>query len=464
MPPAPARPRSALRRLLMGLVVTVGFFVGLELLLALAHAVTGLELRRRDPLTRDAATPVLCRTDRPGELRLCPNEGGFYEKTRSRSFLQKPDKKRIVAVGESFVFGLGYAEAQSWPGLLEAQLGEGVEVLNFGRCGSESTGLMPTVRAAMELQPDVLLLAIGNNEYTMTPFYSGWLGRNPRRAHHVLRVLGRVHIYGLLQTILGERIPRAAATEIRELGSHPHRAAIEAVHRGGRGPTNPAFPMSVVDPELSEILEGSKDVAELLHKERLEVMIEWAQERGVQVVMVALPRDLRARPRLSGSFGVDGDALRERITEISPLQRWRAGPSGGDRGPGVTTWAGAAQEAVAWAPRSAHLQWHLGAARWMQGERAAAIAAWVEAWQWDLSPDSTPAINRNIRELAEEHGLPLVELDVLGISWMEQEGWYYDHPPGDGELAGRHDPIHVGPDGAAAAAAAAAEVVEPLLR
>lgn len=447
----------------MGLVVAVGVLVGLELLLALGSAVTGVELRRRDPLTRDAETPVLCHTGEPGELRLCPNEGGHFEKTRQQVFLQEPQRQRVVVVGESFVYGLGYPLEQSWPGVLGAALGPEVEVLNFGRCGSESTGLMPTVRAALELEPDVLVLAIGNNEYTMTPFYSGWLGRDPRRAHQVLRALGRVRVYGLLQAVLGDVVPAAAATELRELGAHPHREAIESIHRGGRGPSNPAFPMGVVDAELSEILAGTKDVAELLHRERLEVMVGWAEERGVDVVLATLPRDLRTRPRLSSSAGVGADALRDRLKELAPLQRWRGGLPGSDRSPAVLTWAAAAEEAVQWAPQAAHLQWQRGAAHWMGGATGEALEAFVAAWQEDLSPDSTPAINRNIRELAEDRGLPLVELDVLGIGWMQQEGFFYDHPPGDGELAGRHDPIHVGPDGAAASAAAVAEAVRPLL-
>lgn len=447
----------------MGLAVAAAVFVGLELLLAVGSAILGVELRQRDPLTRDAETPVLCRTGEPGELRLCPNEGGHFEKTRQQVFSEVPDRPRVVVVGESFVYGLGYSLDQSWPGMLDEQLGPAVEVLNFGRCGSESTGLMPTVLAALELEPDVLVLAIGNNEYTMTPFYSGWLGRHPRRAHQVLRVLGRLHVYGLLQAILGDSLPAAAATELRDIGAHPHREAIEAIHQGGRGPSNPAFPMGVVDAELSEILAGTKDVAELLHRERLEVMVGWAAGRGVDVVLATLPRDLRTRPRLSGSFGVGGTALRERLVELAPLQRWRGGLPGGDRSPAVLTWAAAAEEAVQWAPRAAHLQWQRGAARWMHGDTGEALEAFVVAWQEDLSPDSTPAINRNIRELAAAQGLPLVELDVLGVAWMQQEGFYYDHPPGDGELAGRHDPIHVGPDGAAASAAAVAAVVGPLL-
>ncbi len=456
----PAR-LSPLRKLVAGLAVAAVLLGLAELLLALGSGLFGVELRRSDPLARDFDRPVLCRTSVQGELRLCPNDQGLYEKVRNITFSQVPERPRVIAVGESFVFGLGYPLADSWPGRLQAQLGPGVEVLNFGRCGSESTGLMPTVRAALDLEPDVLVLAIGNNEYTMAPYYAGWLGRHPRRAHQVLKLLGRVHLYGLLQTILGDRVPRAATDNLRDLGTGPEAAVIEALH--GRGKGLSAVPDRLIDAELTTVLEGSKDVATMLHAERLARMIDWADEAGVAVVLATLPADLQARPVLTGTHGVDREALREKITALQRMARFRDDLAAPVPDGHSATWNAAAEEAAAWSPEAAMLRWHQGASRWMNGEGDAARTAWLAARQWSLLPDATPAINDNIRELAADRDLPLVDLDLEAWGWMGRKGWYFTHPPGPGVLAGRRDSVHVGPDGAEAVATAVAAVVAPLV-
>ena len=73
----------------------------------------------------------------------------------------------IVAVGDSLTAGLGVAENDNYPTLLERQLqGEGhdVRVINAGVSGETTSGTLARIDWVLTLQPDIAILETGAND------------------------------------------------------------------------------------------------------------------------------------------------------------------------------------------------------------------------------------------------------------------------------------------------------------
>ena len=166
------------RRLLYGCLTAMTLLLFIEGALWGVGVATGRELRV-DPLPAPADHAVLCAASDGQAVRLCPDRGPAYERVRPLEFALRPSRPRVVTVGESFVYGLGLEAAEAWPAQLEQALGGEAEVLNLGRCGTYASRLQPQVAAAGTLQADVVIISVGNNEHTMTSFFTGTLGRHP---------------------------------------------------------------------------------------------------------------------------------------------------------------------------------------------------------------------------------------------------------------------------------------------
>jgi len=75
-----------------------------------------------------------------------------------------PTTKRILAIGDSFTFGMGVEQDQTWPALLEKRIradGHAVEIANLGRPGADPAAYADVARRAIPLlKPDIILVAI----------------------------------------------------------------------------------------------------------------------------------------------------------------------------------------------------------------------------------------------------------------------------------------------------------------
>lgn len=90
------------------------------------------------------------------------NAMGFRSPPISNS---SKNRYRIVAVGGSTTYGVSVVDANTWPALLQKELGEGVEVINAGIPAAstvEHIHLLATI--IPELKPDLILLHIGLND------------------------------------------------------------------------------------------------------------------------------------------------------------------------------------------------------------------------------------------------------------------------------------------------------------
>ena len=189
-----------MRKLLLGLTVAM-IFLGIIEGLIWAYVLFSADDLRVQPLPEHPEYEVLCSW---GDMyKLCPDQGPDYERVRPEVFSKERIQPRIIFIGESFVYGLGIDAQEAFPKKVGLSLG--VEALNFGRCGTYASRLIPIMKAAVELNPDLIVLSTGNNEHTMTSFFKGAWGRAPVRSYKILKFWGNFQLYGLLSHILGTR-------------------------------------------------------------------------------------------------------------------------------------------------------------------------------------------------------------------------------------------------------------------
>jgi lysophospholipase L1-like esterase len=323
------------------------------------------------------------------------------------------------------VHGLRLPAEQAWPAALQRQLGDGVEVLNWGVCGTSSDGLEDVARAAPRAGASVALLAIGNNEYTMAPFREGVGGRWPLLTDDLLMISSRAHIYGLLRTALLRHLPPSGP---QRAFSHPRQADLSRLH--GRPPPGlHDHPEGVADPELTALVEQARALDERYYQRRLRRMIADLQAHGVVPVVVSLPSHLEGRPTLAGSTDE---------AELSWIRATTAKAKAGD--------PRALDELLQIQPGNA-FAWHLeGQRRARAKDRPGAAAAFRRAQDLDLLADGTTRIAALARAEAARAGAPFLDLEALGEAWL-------------GDPTPWLDRIHVS---AAGAEAVAAEVARGL--
>lgn len=89
---------------------------------------------------------------------------------------------RILAIGASSVRGFGLPDGQSWPAQLEAQLraaGRPVEVINAGVNGATTLQLRRAMPELLALQPDLVLIYAGHNDFNYYPVLAAALDAHP---------------------------------------------------------------------------------------------------------------------------------------------------------------------------------------------------------------------------------------------------------------------------------------------
>ena len=424
-------PRSTLRKAGFALLASLLALVLLEGGLRVAAWVTGQDWRT-PPLPEHDEYPVVCPVA-DGILKLCPEQGHGYERVRPEMFLQEADRPRVIVIGESFVFGLGIEESQAVPAQLEARLGGDAEVLNWGRCGSYAGRLVPAVRAAIELRPDLLVLAIGNNEHTMTSYYTGWPARHPVAFYSMSETLSRMQLFGVIGRILGGGLPKPSeAFERRVQLDDPVARAVYSARR--RPPDLSQFEDTLADPEVTRLLELEQRLKERIYRVRLQDLVDVAQGADVPVVLATLPHRMRTPPVLSGVHDGDPERVRSLVQQLR--QDDAALPEA------------VLREALAEDPRVALFLNAWGELMLSRGDHDAAAQAFLSQAEWDLVPDGTPSLNAIVRDVAVGRGCALVDLEPLSEGSLDPSSPMF------------LDRVHVDVQGAAMVARA----LEPVVR
>lgn len=93
--------------------------------------------------------------------RIVRNGLGF----REREIPAKTDRFRIAVLGDSFTFGNGLEDTDRLSNQLQAQLGSRYEVFNFGVPGANMPDHRETLRRALGISPDFVLLQLFTNDF-----------------------------------------------------------------------------------------------------------------------------------------------------------------------------------------------------------------------------------------------------------------------------------------------------------
>ena len=221
-----------MRRMRVGLLLLLG-----SSLLAVGGAELALrasdygQLRGIEPNSDD---PLLVYTQEPGDRQ---TPAGYAEHFNGYGFREREispfkTRTRVVAVGDSFTYGLGVAPSDAWPASLQRALnagheGEGQppnEVFNFGMLGYNTCQQDRVVeRFVLDLEPDLLLI--------------GWYANDPERVTWNPPICGAC----LPDCSLGDRVAERLTHETRvglaaARGLRGLRDGVEASPRGPSGP------------------------------------------------------------------------------------------------------------------------------------------------------------------------------------------------------------------------------------
>jgi lysophospholipase L1-like esterase len=426
---------TVLRKMLFGLMVATLIFLFVEGMLWALASFRGLDWRV-DPLPSHPEYSVLC--DMNDMKRLCPDQGPEYERVRPEVFFQQPSGKRVIAIGESFVYGLGLPDEQAWPEQMSKQLGADVEIINMGRCGTYASRLMPIVKAAIELQPDVIVLSTGNNEHTMTSFYTGKAGRSPLRTYQLSTVLGRSQLYGVLfRGIAGSDVRVIESfTDTPDEITEPDDLLAYAARR--RPPQMDKFPDALASRSVTRILEEEQRLKEKIFTGHVRKMIELITEAQIDLVLTTLPRDLSVPPVLSGTHIEEEEELRGVVRALNTRD-----PSSQE------DWVG---KGLALSNKVSLFLYEKAMIYQRKGDMKNAVL-WVRKnISWELIPDATPEINQIIRDLGTEYKVPVVDLDRYADQYLTNPRKVF------------LDKVHVNARGASEVASLVAEEVSPLLK
>ena len=109
--------------------------------------------------------------------------------------LPQPEKiydGTIIALGDSLTAGMGVAEEEAYPALLEEKLqqnGYNWQVINAGISGETSSGALARINWIIAQQPDIVILETGAND-GMRGIPTGLIRENISRAVHLLKEAG----------------------------------------------------------------------------------------------------------------------------------------------------------------------------------------------------------------------------------------------------------------------------------
>ena len=301
---------------------------------------------------------------------------------------------RVAVLGESAAYG--YPDpAFGMARMLEVLLAGGrpVEVINAAQSGVSSPVLREVLRDVLKLQPDVVVLYMGNNEF-IGPFGAG----NPAMA-----------------TLPSPELVRAQVLASRlRLTQWVKNLVPSPVAVGDASPMacRPIPPGDLAIAETHERFEAN-----------LHAMIDDAASTGVQVVLCTLPVNAR-------DWAPFGSAHRENLGSAD-LEVWNAAWEEGlarwgeeDAAAALAAW----QRAAELDPTPARLQFMLGRALKSTGEAEAADEAFQRALINDTLPYRvTPVMNARIRQVASGEGrrVKLVDCDVLFKDSAAE--LFYDH-------------------------------------
>jgi Flp pilus assembly protein TadD len=382
---APAARRSAAlgRRLLLAAAAPVVFLCALEGALRLGGYGKPTELFIPD------ATPGYLRTNPNFTAPFIPPSFGIQPLNFRIRRPKAPNTLRIFVLGESAAQGMpepDFGFAAQLRARLRAQFpGRGLELFNLGITAINSHVVRRAVRQAMALEPDLLVIYMGNNE-VVGPYGPGCAYLSMTPPLPVIRASVRLR---------GTRIGQLLAALFARLAPSGARA------RDWKG----------METFSDDAVRGDDPSLEAVYRNfaaNLQDMVEVARSRGTRVVLSTVVANLRdSAPFIS---------LHRKDLSADEARAWKAAFDAGviawDLGDGATAMANL-REAERIDPQFAETHFRMGGLAEEAGDSALARKEYLEALHWDalrFRPD--PRINGIIRQCASAADGPVALVDA----------------------------------------------------
>ncbi|MBI1312719.1 hypothetical protein GC176_15610 [bacterium] len=221
----------------------------------------------------------------------CPGQGMAGPEPRRFDLPRPTGVFRIVVVGASTVQGFPYASELAFPRQLEVLLNlqqsrTKVEVLNLGVTGVSTTVVREFVSESLSLQPDLIIVHAGHNEF----YGIGGVASTVGTAPHILFKTAE----SARRTRLGQTLARLLPTGIPD----------------------DQDPIEVLPADLEiRLTSDLVAAAEVAFRRNLQAMVATTRDAGIPIVLSTVAANCRSHSPVSGF-------LPDRLTDTE-LSQWR---------------------------------------------------------------------------------------------------------------------------------------------
>ena len=384
---------SRWKKLFFALVVTVGFFLALEIVLAIAGVSPFIV--QQDPLVGfDESLPLFVEDQQDSALLTTATNKLAHFNAQSFPRTKATGTRRIFCLGGSTTHGRPYDDATSYAGWLRELLpladpAHHWEVINAGGVSYASYRLAAVSEQLVTLQPDLLIIYTGHNEFLEELSYPELKNRS-RLLKQATLLAARSRVFTLLfkglKTIPGSRgQPTMLDGEVDEILNHTVGPSSYKRNDQLRGQVIDFFQLNLLR------------------------IIQLAQQHDVAVVLVTPAANLRDfspfksqhSDGLSESDQQHWQQLTEQAQVLAIQQQW----------PEATTLL---KQAVAINERHADTHFQLAAALQAQQQYERALAHYQRAVDEDVCPlRAISPLVQSVRQIAANESIPLVDFEKL---------------------------------------------------
>jgi lysophospholipase L1-like esterase len=313
---------------------------------------------------------------------------------------RRPDAFRVFVIGESSAAGIPYPPRYAFSAwlrrlLVEALPDRHVEVVNAALSGYASRRLLPVVREIAGHSPDLVIFYLGHNEWAERQYYAHLIDMDPR-LFRLWQFAVDTRLYRVLAPLL--RFGDGPAAGAQRLTKDAYENSLEmfaVLHDRAGGAQYPT--------------QRDLDYRDLLYAFNLDAMADLARGAGAKVLFLTLSQNFSDwAPGASSHRDGLSDADLRRFDAL--LAQGRSARERGDCRAALAPFS----QALALDDGFAALHFELASCQRAQGDLEAARRHYRLANDLDRVPHGAPSgFNDVIREVAQRHAAPVVDVDAL---------------------------------------------------
>lgn len=349
----------------------------------------GVETTGDDPFVAfSTVRPLFEQTEDGTQWQVTPSRRRFFS-DESFPAVKPPGTKRVFVIGESTVAGEPFGKPTAFPTWLQVALdatdGEHTwDVINCGGVSYASYRLAPIVEECLTYEPDLIVLAVGHNEFLEERTYAPI-----RRLPSAVRSL-----YDLAEQSRGFRVIRCGWYGVPGRPTLSDEVATRLDYEDG----------------LAEYhRDDANHAAVVAHYEfNLRRIVQSVRTAGVPLLLLRQPSNLSDCPPFKSEFDSRrAEPDRQRFETLVAEAHQNLGSD-------VRRAVSALEQAVAIDPTHALTQYELGKCYEVLGDRDQARRAFIAARDADVCPlRMNSELEHALARVATETDTPLIDLHAL---------------------------------------------------